>query len=253
MSGQPQLRLQRNATLRRPGYINIRQEYLIHQSMLQPYDKNEPKNYYRLTQNSFAVVIAKLDDVYYSTRLAKFDVEELAKKVAASKAKESAAKAAKLDAEIMILMAVKEASSGSKQREDSVAVRIASINTDMARLMAGRDSMPRRMPRSEHQSKQAGPQVPFTAMNTKAIQVKPKAPFSLDKLRMLVFVGLLAAAMIGARSRADPAWGKWLVRRSFETLMQVLMVALAITWEVGKRIAAGLEMLTPSPLETFLG
>lgn len=220
--------------------------------MLQPYNRNKPINYYRLTQNSFAVVIAELDNIYYSKMLAK-RAEELAMKVATSKAKESAAKAAKLDAEMMILMAVKEASSGSKQREDYVAVKTASIDTDMAKLMAKGNSTPRRIPRSDHQSKQAGPQAPFTAMDTKAIQVKPKTPFSLDKLRMFVFVGLLAAAMIGARSRADPAWGKWLVSRSFETLMQVLVVALAITWEVGKRIAAGLGMLAPSPFERFLG
>ena len=211
--------------------------------MLQPYDWNEPTDYYRLTQKSFTVVIAKLDTIYYSTRLAKLSAEDLAIKVATSKVNESVAKVAKLDAEIRMLMTVKEILPGSKQREGSIAVRLASIDNDITRLMIGRDSMPRRQQRSDQQLKQAGPQAPFTATNIEAIQVKPGTPFTTDKIRMLVFVGLLAAAMIGARSRADPAWGKWLVRRSFETLMQVLEVALAISWELGKLIAAGLGML----------
>ncbi|KAF6223931.1 hypothetical protein HO133_010505 [Letharia lupina] len=157
--GQPQLNLQGDATLRRPGYISIRREYLLHQSMLQPYDWDQLPNYYRLTQRSFAVVVAKLDTISYHTRVNKLNAEDCSRRLATSRAKES------------------------------------------------------------------------------------ETPTSFGQIKLLVSVFLLAAAMIWAKSKSDPACGEWLVRRSFEILMQVWIVALGVSWGVGKLITIGLEML----------
>ncbi|CAD6576355.1 MAG: hypothetical protein ASARMPRED_007701 [Alectoria sarmentosa] len=242
--GQPQLNLQGNATLRKPGYISIQREYLVHQSMLQHYDWDEPMNYYRLTQKSFAVVVAKLDSIYHLTRLAKLNAEEFARKAAKSREKESAAKVAKLAAEARKLMAEKR------------------------RLVADRSPLPPNQPRSNYQPESADPRVPVTATTTKAIRVKNRTHASFGKTKLLVFVVLLAALQIWVRSSivlpwaewyvrryfetlmqswarrtVDPTWGEWLVRRALEALMEVWMVALAISWEVEKLIIVCLSVL----------
>lgn len=194
-------------------------------------------NYYRLTQKSFAVVVAKLDSIHHLTRLAKLNAEEFARKVAKSREKESAAKVAKLAAEAK-------------------------------KLVADRSPLPPSQPRSDYQPESADPRAPVTATTTKAIRVKPETHASFGKTKLLVFVVLLVALQIWAPSSiilswgewyirryfetlmqiwagrtADPTWGEWLVRRALEALMQVWMVALAISCEVEKLIVACLWVL----------
>ena len=201
-------------------------------------------NYYRLTQKSFAVVVAKLDSIYHLTRLAKLNAEEFARKAAKSREKESAAKVAKLAAEARKLMAEKR------------------------RLMADRSPLPPNQPRSNYQPESADPRVPITATTAKAIRVKNRTHASFGKTKLLVFVVLLAALQIWVRSSiilpwgewyvrtyfetlmqiwarrtVDPTWAEWLVRRALEALMQVWMMALAISWEFEKLIIACLWVL----------
>ena len=180
--------------------------------MLQPYDWDQPPNYYRLTQRSFAVVVAKLDTIYYHTRVNKLNAEDCARRLATSRAKESAAKAANLNADVM-------------------------------RLMTVRDSLPPSRPRIDRQPEKVDPPAPFAAITTKSIRGQSETPTSFGQIKLLVSVFLLAAAMIWAKSKSDPACGEWLVRRSFEILMQVWIVALGVSWGVGKLITIGLAML----------
>ena len=165
--------------------------------MLQYYDWDEPMNYYRLMQKSFAVVVAKLDSIYHLTRLAKLNAEEFARKVAKSREKESAAKVAKLTAEARKLVA------------------------EERRLIADRSPLPPSQPRSDYQPESADPRAPVTATTTKAIRVEPGTHASFGKTKLLVVVVLLAALQIWARSSVILPWGEWYVRRYFETLMQI--------------------------------
>ena len=154
-------------------------------------------NYYRLTQKSFAVVVAKLDSIYHLTRLAKLNAEEFARKVAKSREKESAAKVAKLTAEARKLVA------------------------EERRLIADTSPLPPSQPRSDYQPESADPRAPVTATTTKAIRVEPGTHASFGKTKLLVVVVLLAALQIWARSSVILPWGEWYVRRYFETLMQI--------------------------------
>ena len=180
--------------------------------MLQPYDWDQPPNYYRLTQRSFAVVVAKLNTISYHTRVNKLNAEDSVRRLATSRAKESAAKAANLNADVM-------------------------------RLMTVRDSLPPSRPRIDRQPEKSDPPAPFAAITTRSIRGESETPTSLGQIKLLVSVVLLAAAMIWAKSKSDPACGEWLVRRSFEILMQVWIVALGVSWGVGKLITIGLGML----------
>ncbi|CAF9914651.1 hypothetical protein IMSHALPRED_001970 [Imshaugia aleurites] len=220
LSGQPQLNLQGNVTLRRPGYINIRREYLVHQDMLQPYDWDEPTNYYRLTQKSFAVVVAKLDTIYYSSRLAKLDAKNLARKVATSRATESVVNAARL-------------------------------NEDIVRLMAVKKALPPGQSESDRQPRKAETQASFAAVSSKATRVRSGTPASFSEITRLVILFLLGAAMgaameaaiIWATRIAGPAWRAWLIRRSSEMIMQVWRTVPVMSWKVGEMIVIGLKML----------
>ena len=207
--------------------------------MLQPYDWNQPTNYYRLTQKSFTVVTAKLDTIYYANRLAKVNAEDFARQLATSRAKETAAKAAKLDAEIVALLTAKEALSDSKHSKRHLAAEAVNLDADIMRLMADWNSLPSQS-RSDCQLEKRSPLV---AVTTEAIRVRSETPTSFGKIRLLISVILLAAAIIWTRSRVDSAQGVWLVKEFFEILVQVLVVTRAMSWELGKYIATGLGML----------
>lgn len=179
--------------------------------MLQPYDWNEPTNYYRLTQKSFAVVVAKLDSIYYSTRLAKVNAEDFARKVAKSRLKESASKAAELNANVM-------------------------------RLMASRDSLAPSQPRTDHQPDIADSRAPSAAASIEAVQARAKPRIHIAIAKILLVYAVLVTAMICVRSRKDPAWGEW-PGGTFEKLTEVWMMALATLWGDGRLIAASLWKL----------
>ena len=52
----PQLRLEHDLQLRKPGYLSIRERYTIPLDMLEHYNRNRPELRYRLTAKSFATV-----------------------------------------------------------------------------------------------------------------------------------------------------------------------------------------------------
>ena len=52
----PQLRLEQDLQLRKPGYLSIRERYTIPLDMLEHYDRKRPELRYRLTTKSFAIV-----------------------------------------------------------------------------------------------------------------------------------------------------------------------------------------------------
>lgn len=209
--GQPQLNLQGNITLRRPGYINIRRVHLVHQSTLQSYDWNEPTNYYRLTEKSFAAVVAKLDNIYYSAGLTKLNAEDFAGEVAKSRAKQFAAKAAKLDADVM-------------------------------RLMTSRDSLASSQPRTDRQPDIADSRAPSAAASIEAVPTRAKPRIRISIAKILLVYAVLVTAMSCARNRKDPAWGEW-PGGTFEKLTEVWMMALATLWRDGRLIAASLWKL----------
>lgn len=211
---QPQLRLQGKAQLRKSGYINIRREYLVHQTMLQPYDWDQPTNYYRLTHKSFAVVIAKLDTIYYSGRLAKLNAEDFARRLAVSRANEASS--------IPNLKAI-------------------NLNADIARLMRVKNSRPSRYLESGLRSQTADPRTPLATTTTKVISRTPEAPASSHKIRLFLFAALLVAITIWAR--AAPIGVGQLVKKLIETLAHVLIVALGIAWGIGEMIATGFGVL----------
>ena len=173
--GQPQLNLQRNVTLRRPGYIDIRNEYLVHQTMLQPYDWDEPTNYYRLTL-SFAVVIAKLDTIHCSKRLAKLNADDFASKFATSRA-------------------AKGALSDSKHNQYTTA-KNANLDADIMRLMIVGNSLPLSRLGLHPQSEKAEPRPPLAATTTTVFPVTPESPTPFSSIRLFIFVALLVAAMM---------------------------------------------------------
>ena len=52
----PQLRLEHDLQLRKPGYLSIRKRYTIPLEMLEPYNRKRPNLRYQLTAESFATV-----------------------------------------------------------------------------------------------------------------------------------------------------------------------------------------------------
>ena len=204
--------------------------------MLQPYDWNEPINYYRLTQKSFAVVVPKLDTLHYSGKLAKFKAEDFARKMAISRAKESTTKAAKLHAEAMRLLDVKEALSASRHDENYVAAKAAALN---AELMKSAASPPPILSKSDQQIERADPRASFAAIDPKVIRAKSKSSASLGMTKAFISAALLTAAL----SWAQPVWGKWLVKSFVKTIIQKWMVAFALCWKVGTLVATGVKML----------
>ena len=52
----PQLRLEHDLQLRKPGYLSIRERYTIPLDMLEHYNRKHPELRYRLTAKSFATV-----------------------------------------------------------------------------------------------------------------------------------------------------------------------------------------------------
>lgn len=51
-----QLHLLNGVTLRKSGYLKVRDSYWVHRSMLEPYDYDMPDDYYRLTTGSYNIV-----------------------------------------------------------------------------------------------------------------------------------------------------------------------------------------------------
>ena len=211
--GQPQLNLQRNATLRRPGYINIRNEYLVYQTMLQPYDWDEPTDYYRLTQKSFAVVIAKLDTIHCSKRLAKINADDFARKVATSRA-------------------AKGALSDSKHHQYTTA-KNANLDADIMRLMTVGNSLPLSRLGLHPQSEKADPRPPLAATTITVFPVTPESLTPFSSIRLFIFVALLVAAMMWAKSMADLFKVGQLARGFFKALTHVLMVVSALLGGLG--------------------
>ena len=153
--------------------------------MLQPYDWDQPTNYYRLTQKSFAVVIAKLDNIDYSRRLAKLNAEEFANKVANSRA-------------------AKEASSDSYSSERPVPAKATSLHADIARLMVVRNPPPSRHFGSGIPSQRAEPRPLLATTTTEVVSATSIAAASLRRIRLFVLVALLVVAAIWTKRRADP-------------------------------------------------
>lgn len=192
--------------------------------MLQPYDWIEPTNYYRLTQKSFAVVVAKLDTIHCSRRLAKLNADDFARKAATSRA-------------------AKETLSDSNHSQCHATAKNANLSADIMRLMAVGNSLPSSRLGLDHQSEKAKPRHPLAATTTKVFPAKPESPTPLSSIRLFISVALLVAAMMWARSMADLLGVGQLAREFFKALTHVLMVALGIAWGVGKLTATGLGIL----------
>lgn len=204
--------------------------------MLQPYDWNVPTNYHRLTQKSFAVVIAKLDTIYYSRKLAELDAEDFARRISNSRA-------AKLNAEILGLSATKETLSDSSHSNYYITAKTASLNADMIRLMAVRNSMQWSYTGSDRQSEKSEPRAPLATTSTEIVSVKPDASTSFIKIRLFALVALLVAAGVWTMRRAGPVQFGQLAGKLIETLAHVLVVAFGIAWGIGKLIATGLQIV----------
>ena len=177
-----------------------------------------------MAQKSFAVVTAKRDTIYYSRRVSKLNAEDFARKTATSRA-------------------AKEALSDSDHSQPYATAKNANLNADMMSLMAVRNSLPSSRLGLHHRSDKARPRASLAASTTKVFPVKSESPTPFSSVRLFIFVALLVAAIMWARSMADLLGVGPLARGLFKALAHMFKVALGIAWGVGKLTVTGLGIL----------